>query len=437
MGKRILVSSLMVLLALALAFTGSTLFFSARYDALTQRTAAEQAQQAELPDALPAQAPAAAVTELPQETPETSETAETAEENPDVLAQAPSTDPAEILTRMTLEEKICQLLMVTPEALTGQESVTGFNNDAMDALEQYPVGGLIFFGANLETRDQATAMLSAIREKAQTLTVPGLLLGLDEEGGSVSRATPLGVTAYEDMRVYGEAGDTEAAYQIGLTLGSQLKELGFNLDFAPVADVLTNEENTVVSDRSFGSDPELVASMVAMEIAGFEEAGILSAPKHFPGHGSTSGDTHDGLAVTDRTIEELRECDFLPFQSAIEAGVPMIMMGHMTMSALDEDAPASMSQEIVTGLLRDELGYDGIIITDSVGMGAIADLYTSPEAVVQALVAGCDMVLCPTNLPAVVDAVQSAITSGTLSEDRIDQSVRRVLEAKVRYGVIS
>ncbi len=434
MGKRILVSILMVLLVLALAFTGSTLLFSARYDALTQKSAAAQASQEELPDELPAQAPAAAVTALPQETPEA---VAASAESPEVLSQSPSTDPAEILSRMTLEEKICQLLMVTPEALTGQETVTGFNNDAMDALAQYPVGGLIFFGANLETADQATAMLSAIRETAATLTVPGLLLGVDEEGGSVSRATPLGVTEYEDMRVYGDAGDTEAAYQIGLTLGSQLKDLGFNLDFAPVADVLSNDENTVVSVRSFGSDPELVSTMVSMEIAGFEEAGILSCPKHFPGHGSTSGDTHEGLAVTDRTLEELRECDFLPFQAAIESGVPMIMMGHMTMSALDEDTPASMSQEIVTGLLREELGYDGIIITDSVGMGAIADHYTSAEAVVQALSAGCDMVLCPTNLSAVVEAVKNAITSGTLSEDQIDQSVRRVLEAKVRYGVIS
>lgn len=433
MGKRILVSSLMVLLALALAFTGSTLLFSARYDAL--QTAPSQEEAPELPDTLPAQAPAAAVTSLPQEQPE--EPLETSAETAEALSAAPSSDPETILSRMTLEEKICQLLIVTPEALTGQESVTGFNNDAVDALAQYPVGGLIFFGANLETADQTTAMLTAIKESADSLTVPGLFLGLDEEGGSVSRATPLGVTAFDDMRVYGEAGDTEAAYQIGLTLGSQLKNLGFNLDFAPVADVLTNEENTVVSARSFGSDPELVSNMVAMEIAGFEEAGILSAPKHFPGHGSTSGDTHDGLAVTDRTLAELRECDFLPFQAAIEAGTPMIMMGHMTMSALDAEAPASMSQEIVTGLLREELGYDGIIITDSVGMGAIADRYTSAEAVVQALSAGCDMVLCPTNLSSVLEAVQNAVTSGTLSEDRLDQSVRRVLDAKVRYGVIS
>lgn len=434
MGKRILVSSLMVLLVLALAFTGSTLLFSSRYDRIQTASSREDVQ--ELPDTLPAQAPAAAVTELPQEQ-EQPEDVETSAETQEILSSAPSSDPEEIFARMTPEEKILQLLIVTPEALTGQETVTGFNNDAMDALTQYPVGGLIFFGANLDTADQATTMLAAIKEHANTLTVPGLFLGLDEEGGSVSRATPLGVQEYDDMRVYGEQGDTEAAYQIGLTLGSQLKNLGFNLDFAPVADVLTNEENTVVHDRSFGSDPELVSNMVAMEITGFEEAGILSAPKHFPGHGSTSGDTHDGLAVTDRTLSELRECDFLPFQAAIEAGAPMIMMGHMTMSALDEEAPASMSREIVTGLLREELGYEGIIITDSVGMGAIADRYTSPEAVVQALSAGCDMVLCPTNLPGVLEAVQNAITAGTLSQDQIDQSVRRVLSAKARYGVLS
>ena len=320
---------------------------------------------------------------------------------------------------------------MTPEALTGQETVTGWNEDAAEALRRYPVGGLIFFGANLDTAEQTKNMLSAITETSRELTVPGVFLGVDEEGGSVSRATPLGVQEYEDMRIYGEQGDTEAAYQIGLTLGTQLKELGFNVDFAPVADVLSNDENTVVSD------PELVSNMVSMEITGFEEAGILSAPKHFPGHGSTSGDTHDGLAVSDRTLDELRESDFLPFQAAIEAGTPMIMVGHMTMTELASDSPASMSQRIVTGLLREELDYDGIIITDSVGMGAISDLYSSPEAVVQALSAGCDMVLCPTSLSEVLDAVQNALTAGTLSQDKIDQSVMRVLQAKQHYGVIS
>lgn len=431
MGKRIIVSVLMVLLVLAIAFTGSSLIFSSRYDHLVQQQAASQAETPQLPAELPAQAPASAVTTIP----EPAEAAASPEES--VQTPAASASPEELLARMTPEEKICQLLVVTPEALTGQSSVTEFNDEAQDSLAQYPVGGLIFFSSNLDSADQTRSMLSDITEKARTLTVPGIFLGVDEEGGSVSRAAGLGVTEYEDMRVYGEAGDTNAAYDIGLTLGSQLKELGFNLDFAPVADVLTNEENTVVADRSFGSDPELVSSMVSMEVTGFEEAGILCAPKHFPGHGSTSDDTHEGLASTDRTLEELRECDFLPFQAAMESGAPMIMVGHMTMTELASDAPASMSQRIVSGLLREELDYDGIIITDAIDMDAISELYTAPEAVVQALAAGCDMVLCPSDLPGVVAAVQSAVSDGTISQDDIDQSVLRILSAKSRYGIIS
>lgn len=421
MGKRILVCTLMVLVVLALAFAGASLLFSARYDNLTQETSSSTEEASSLPAELPAQAPgnaAAAAAALPD-------------------TSNMSFTPEDILSRMTPEEKICQLLFVTPEALTGQETVTLWNDDAMDSLSQYPVGGLIFFSGNLETADQTRGMLSAITEQARTLTASGIFLGLDEEGGSVSRATPLGVTAYKDMKVYGKNGDPEAAYAIGQTLGAQLKKLGFNLDFAPVADVLTNEENTVVADRSFGSDPALVASMVSREVAGFEAAGMLSSPKHFPGHGSTSGDTHEGLADTDRSLEELRTCDFLPFQAAIDAGAPMIMVGHITMSALDADTPASMSQTIVTQLLREELDYDGIIITDAVDMDAISDKYTPAEAVVQALAAGCDMVLCPTNLSDVIQAVENAITSGTLSQNNIDQSVLRVLSAKTRYGIIS
>lgn len=418
MAKRIIVSTLMVLLVLVLAYVGASFLFSNSYDNLNRQTSAQE--ESSLPAELPAQEPGNAAAAVPN-----------------APTGAAASTPEEVLAGMTPEEKICQLLFVTPEVLTGQETVTAFNEEALETLARYPVGGLIFFRDNLETAKQTRSMLSAITEKAGTLTAPGIFLGLDEEGGSVSRATHLGVTEYEDMKVYGGNGDPETAYEIGQTLGAQLKQLGFNLDFAPVADVLTNEENTVVADRSFGSDPELVSDMVSREIAGFEDAGMLSSPKHFPGHGSTSGDTHDGLAATDRSLEELRACDFLPFRAAMEAGAPMIMVGHMTMTALDEDTPASMSQRIVTDLLRKELDFDGIIITDAVDMDAISERYSAPEAVVQALAAGCDMVLCPTNLPGVINAVQNAITSGTLSQGNIDQSVLRILSAKFRYGVIS
>lgn len=414
MGKRVIIFICLVLVILAAAFACSAVVFSASYDRMVREQSSAQEEIPQLPTELPSPQPAGAVTNMP-----------------DSALAAP------YIARMTPEEKICQLLVVRPEALTGEDAVTELSEEFAQSLSRYPVGGLIFFSANLNTARQTQELLAAVSDAAQALTVPGLFFGVDEEGGTVSRASKLGVTAYEDMRVYGDAGDPEAAYEIGLTLGTELKALGFNLDFAPVADVLSNDENTVVQTRSFGTDPALVSDMVSREVAGFLEAGVLCAPKHFPGHGSTAADTHEGLAVSDRTLEELRACDLLPFQSAMASGAPMIMVGHMTMAKLDPDAPASMSKTIVTELLREELGYGGIIITDALDMDAIADLYAAPEAVVQALSAGCDMVLCPEDIPGIISAVKAAVADGKLSQDRLDQSVCRVVAAKIRYGVIA
>lgn len=413
MGKRVIIFICLVLAVLAAAFACSAVVFSARYDRLVQEQSSAQEEIPQLPTELPSQQPAGAVTNMP-----------------DSALAAP------YLSQMTPEEKICQLLVVRPEVLTGEDTVTECSEEFSQSLSQYPVGGLIFFSKNLNTVRQTQDLLASISDAAQALTVPGLFFGVDEEGGTVSRASEIGVTAYSDMQVYGEAGDPEATYDIGLTLGTELKDLGFNLDFAPVADVLTNEENTVVQKRSFGSDPELVASMVSEEVTGFLEAGVLCAPKHFPGHGSTADDTHEGLAVSTRTPEELQACDLLPFRAAMDAGAPMIMVGHMTMKSLDPETPASMSKKVVTELLRQELDFRGIIITDAVDMDAIADLYSAPEAVVRALAAGCDMVLCPQNLAEIIPAVQAAVDDGTISQTQLDRSVTRVVAAKVRYGVI-
>ncbi len=349
-----------------------------------------------------------------------------------------ATAQAQLLTQeLTLTEKICQMLFVSPETLTGYEPVTQSDQAMEEAISQYPVGGIIYFGENLVSVEQTAQMIEQVQEYALASTGLKMFIGVDEEGGSVARlADALGTTAFEDMAVYGAQGDSQVAYDIGTTLAQELKNLGFNVDFAPVADVLTNEENQVVQTRSFGSDPDLVASMVAQEVQGFVDSGILCAPKHFPGHGSTGGDTHAGLATTDRTLAQLEACDLIPFQAAMEAGAPMIMVGHMTMTTLDADHPASLSQTIVTGLLREQLGYDGIIITDGMDMGAITDLYTPAESVVMAIEAGCDMLLCITDIQDVVEAVTQAVEEGTISEERIDESVVRILRAKINYGII-
>lgn len=435
MGKRVLVSILLtavVVVAIALA---ATAIFSGQYNQL----AMSQVSPSPSPDFGLDQ-----VVPQPEEALAAGDAADSAGSDQEVQAvvNTPGTGTisTEIMRKvvdMTLEEKVCQMMFVTPEVLTGYNKVVQSGDATRSALQKYPVGGVIYFSNNLVTMDQSQQMLSNIQSFSQELTGIGLFLGVDEEGGSVARAgDKLGTTTFDDMRVYGEEGDAAKAYEIGTTLAEDLGSIGFNVDFAPVADVITNEENTVVKDRSFGSDPELVSSMVAEEVKGFVNSGILCAPKHFPGHGSTGSDTHDGFAASSRTMSELQDCDLKPFQAAIDAGAPMIMVGHMTMTEIDSENPASLSSAVVTGILREQLGYKGIIITDAMNMGAIANSYGSGEAAVKAISAGCDMVLCVSNLASAIEAVEEAVENGTLSEARINESVQRILLAKQNYGLL-
>lgn len=445
MGKRFFISLILILLIVGLIAFGATMIFSNQYDSLAQLE--QTAQTSPNVDALTglqtqSDSPQVEPEEVtPPATEESSVDTEVIPSDEDASVQQSTSDTSTararvMLEEMTLEEKIYQMLFVTPEALTGYSKVTQSGTATRDALSRRPVGGIIYFASNLVTADQTSEMLHNIQSDSIALTGRGLFLGVDEEGGSVARvADTLGTTSFDDMSVYGAAGDLDAVYNIGATQAQELSALGFNVNFSPVADVLTNESNTVVKDRSFGSDPQLVSSMVTQVVKGLTDGGMLCAPKHFPGHGSTGGDTHNGFASSDRTLEELDACDLLPFKAAIDAGTPMIMVGHMTMTNIDPDYPACLSGIIVTGILREKLGYEGIIITDAMNMAAISDSYTNAEATVAAIAAGCDMVLCVSNLTTVVDAVKQAVENGTIQESSIDASVMRILSAKYRYGI--
>lgn len=459
MGKRFFISLLMIVVIVGGIAFGSAMIFSSQYDSLMalERSAEVSPEvdtltglQMDTEDSEDDQEQIAVIftdgTESVTEAERPSmledyssqiadATAQTS--NTTVSSDTSSTRAKAMLEDMTLEEKIYQMLFVTPEALTGYSKVTQSGNVTKNALALKPVGGIIYFSSNLISVDQTVGMISAIQEYSLESTGRGLFIGVDEEGGSVARvADTLGTTEFDDMAVYGEAGDTDAVYDIGVTQAEELTALGFNVNFSPVADVLTNEDNTVVADRSFGSDPQLVADMVTQVVKGLTDGGMLCAPKHFPGHGSTGGDTHNGFAASEQTAEDLETCDLVPFQAAIAAGAPMIMVGHMTMTEIDPDHPASLSSTIVTGILREKLGYDGIIITDAMNMSAITDTYSYAEATVAAIAAGCDMVLCVSNITDVVSAVERAVEDGTIQESSIDSSVLRILTAKYRYGII-
>ena len=236
------------------------------------------------------------------------------------------------------------------------------------------------------------------------------------------------------MEDIGKSGDASKAEEVGRQIGSYLKELGFNLDFAPVADTNTNPQNIVIGDRSYGSDPALVARMVSAQLDGMHDSGIMGTLKHFPGHGDTKDDTHSGYVSVNKSWDELKACELVPFISALDKA-DTIMVSHITVTSIDK-LPSSLSYEIITRKLRNELGYNGVIITDSMAMGAVADSYTSDIAAVMAVKAGADIILMPESLEKSFNAVLNAVNSGEISISRIEESAERVLTLKAKYKLI-
>ncbi len=365
---------------------------------------------------------------------------ETAEET--VSSESPESNPLldnevqTILDNMTLEDKIAQLFLLYPETLVScVNRVTAAGEMTREAFDRRPVGGLIYMRQNLESREQVQTMLSDFQEISLSRTGLPAFLCVDEEGGkvtSVGGTEALAIPRGEDMADIGARNHPEEAYQKGEFIGGYLSELGFNVDFAPVADVLSNPENTVVKKRSFGADPKLVTAMTAAFAEGLQNKGILGSYKHFPGHGATAGDTHKGYSYTDKTLEELKACELLPFIDGISRDIPMIMVGHISLpKVIGDDTPASLSSYIMTDLLREELGYKGIIVTDALAMKVVIDEYSSDEAAVRALEAGADILLLPEDFELAFQGVLQAVNEGRLSRERLDQSLQRIIRQKL------
>ncbi len=344
-------------------------------------------------------------------------------------------DPEKLLSAMTLEEKVAQLFIVLPEALTGVSNVTTAGEKTRQAFQATPVGGLIYMGNNLKSREQVKEMLANVRQYSKERIGLPPFLCVDEEGGKVARIagqSQFGVPNVGNMCDIGASGDVNAAYAAGETISGYLAELGFNVDFAPVADVWDNPANTVVKYRSFGTDPRLVSDMSTALLNGLRKNQILGAMKHFPGHGSTEADTHAGYAYTNKTMSELEACELIPFQAGIANDVEFIMVGHISLPNVTGDhTPASLSSAIITGILREKLQYQGLVITDALNMGAITQDYSSRDAAVMALKAGVDVLLMPKDFTAAYQGVLEAVRNGEISEARIDSSVRRILKVKV------
>lgn len=340
------------------------------------------------------------------------------------------------IDRMTAEEKVAQLFIIQPEALMKDAgTVTAAGEMTRDALNETPVGGFIYLDENLESRGQVKEMLKNVQAFSIERTGLPMFLCVDEEGGAVARIAGSGrfdVPQMEDMSVVGSREDTGEAYEIGKTIGDYLSDMGFNVDFAPVADVLTNPENQVVKRRAFSADPKTAAAMAAAVAKGLEDKGVCAVYKHFPGHGGTAADTHEGYAYVDKSLEELKSQDLLPFQEAISSGAKVIMVGHISLPKVTGgDTPSSMSPEIITGLLRTQMDYDGIVVTDALNMGAVTEQHTSGQAAVRTILAGSDLVLMPEDFEEAYQGVLDAVNDGTISKERLDESLRRILRIKI------
>lgn len=344
---------------------------------------------------------------------------------------------------MTLEQKVAQLFVTTPEQLTGVSQAVVAGSATQRALDDIPVGGLCYFAQNITGDQQLRDLLSGTYDMA-SCSGAGIapFLAVDEEGGSlVARVANSGyfdVQRFPNMAEVGATGDETQAAHVGAAIGEYLHEIGFNVDFAPVADVLTNPRNKVIGPRAFSSDPDVVAQMVPAEVAAMLETGTMPCIKHFPGHGDTAGDSHTGAVVSKRTADEIRACEYKPFQAGIEAGCPFVMVGHIETPNLAADGlPASLSKTMITDELRGRLGFEGVVISDSFVMGAITRRYAPDDVAVRFIQAGGDMILMPENLQEAYRGVLAAVDGDAIEESRIDESVERILEVKKCAGILT
>ena len=327
------------------------------------------------------------------------------------------------LDNMTLEEKIGQMLMVFDYS-------TIVDEELLNKLNTIKPGGFILFSENFESYEQTKKLIEDINS---TSDIP-MFISIDQEGGRVQRLKNLSdveVTIIPSMYNLGLTKDKELAFEVGRIVGEELRVFGINMNFAPVLDIYSNPENTVIGNRSFGTTSNLVSDMALSFANGQESTGIISAYKHFPGHGDTSEDSHNTLPVITKTKEELMELELRPFSEAINKGADVIMVGHLAIPDITSDnTPASLAREVVTDLLKEEWGYKGLVITDALNMDALTNNYTEEEIYINAINAGVDILLMPDFDSDTIEMIVNAISSGTITMEEINDSVEKILELK-------
>lgn len=358
---------------------------------------------------------------------------------PDVNSESETVTPEfkakKRLSQMTLEQKVGQLFFLCYRKDADGNNLLKLDEASQKQIQHIQPGGITLFEENIST-------VEGVRSYIQTAESQEMLppfISIDQEGGFIQRiknTDSIPATNVPPMMEVGNTGDTALARKIGNVLGSELSVFGFNLDFAPDCDVFSNPHNTVIGNRSFSSDPNVAASMSIAVSNGLRDTGMIPVIKHFPGHGDTDADTHVGYAVSNKTKAELEQTELVPFREQIRSGAEMIMVAHISLPQINGDnTPATLSQSVVTGILRDELGFHGVAVTDAMDMGAITENYTSAQAATMALNAGMDMILMPKNPEEAYQAILKAVQNGTISQERLDTSVLRILTLKYKYDL--
>ena len=332
------------------------------------------------------------------------------------------------LLDLSLEEKVGQMIFA---GIKG----TAITNETKEIISTHKVGGIILFKDNLKDANQSVRLLNLIKQENNINKVP-LFLGVDEEGGRISRLPEL--TRLPTNKDLGKRNDASLSYDIGKLLGKELSTFGFNLDFAPVLDINSNPANPIIGDRAFGKDAETVSKLGIQTMKGIQSEQVISVVKHFPGHGDTAVDSHKELPIIQKSLKDLYALELIPFKRAIEHGAEVVMVGHILLPKIDSIYPASISEKIITDVLREQLDYEGVIVTDDMTMKAILNTFEIGEAAVSAVKAGNDIVLIAHDYDNVIkakDAILQAIEAGEISEQRINESVKRILSIKKKYNL--
>ena len=355
-----------------------------------------------------------------------------ADKTSDLMTSSVTKTASEIFSEMSLSDKIYQMMFVRPEAITGVTTATAASDATRAALQKYPVGGIVYSKSNMLSKEQFASMISHTKSYAK---VP-LFIATDEEGGKVNRLMDsVGTTKVDSPYSYKDNGINTASCNAKI-IANDMNNLGFNLNFAPVADVWSNPNNAVIAQRAYSNNFREAGNLVDAAVRGFHEGGVCTTLKHFSGHGDTYEDTHTSTAYVSKSRDQLENEELQVFRKGIEAGTDLVMVGHMIVENIDNTAPASLSEKVVTELLRNEMNFTGLIITDSLEMNAVSEHYTGGEAAVRAIKAGNDLLLEPKDLNEAVMAVMNAVSQGEITEQQINEHVLRILEAKDRAGIL-